>query len=102
MNNNALNKVSKFNQSSFLKKVDSTSQKETDLTEQDLDIFDQKIEEFRSSTNRQLAVIYSLVVALLAAALTRPYSKHWKAVGVLFGLGALLLSRLGKRDQGNS
>lgn len=78
------------------------SQKETDMTEHDLDIFDQKIEEFRNSTNRQLAIIYSLVVALLAAATAKPYSPRWKAVGVLFGVAAFLLSRLGRKDGGHS
>jgi hypothetical protein len=101
MNNNGLKYIGNVSGSS-LKKGGSMSQKETDLTEQDLDIFDQKIEEFRGSANRQLAIIYSLVVALLAAATARPYSARWKAVGVLFGVGALLLSRLGRKDGGNS
>lgn len=95
MNNN---RTEGFPSRSFKKA--SMSQMETDLTENDLDIFDKKIEEFRNCANGPLTLIFSTVMALLAAAVSKRYSLHWKKVGIVVGLAAYLLSqtRHARRD----
>lgn len=69
------------------------SEAETGYSSNELDIFDEKIEQMRHSSMRSLTIIYSLLVGLLSALVFKKHTSSWRKLSALLSVATYLSSR---------